>query len=220
MNGGQDLGGMMGFGPINPNPDEPMFHGEWERRVLALSLAMGATGMWNIDASRHSRETIPPANYLSWSYYRIWFEGLEKLLVQKNLVSANELATGKMVQPAITTKNKMVAAHVADALAAGSPASRTPTSTAKYQVGDQVRTINTNTKGHTRLARYLRAHIGEITHVHGTHVFPDTNAHFEGENPKWLYTVKFSAEELWGREKPTNDFVHADLFEPYLGPIK
>ena len=58
MNGAQDLGGMMGFGPIAIEQDEPWFHAEWERRAFGLTLAMGATGSWNIDMSRHAREIL------------------------------------------------------------------------------------------------------------------------------------------------------------------
>ncbi|TIV38086.1 MAG: nitrile hydratase subunit beta, partial [Mesorhizobium sp.] len=31
MNGPQDLGGQMGFGPVAPEKDEPYFHAAWER---------------------------------------------------------------------------------------------------------------------------------------------------------------------------------------------
>ena len=95
MNGAQDLGGMQGFGPVDPEPDEPVFHREWERRVFALTLAMGFTGQWNIDISRHARESLDPAQYLSSSYYQIWLAGLQKLLVRNDLVSREELASGK-----------------------------------------------------------------------------------------------------------------------------
>ena len=92
MNGGQDLGGMHGFGPIAPEADEPVFHAEWERRAFALTLAMGARGEWNLDQSRHARESMPPARYLNASYYEIWLYGLETLLAERGLVSPQELA--------------------------------------------------------------------------------------------------------------------------------
>ena len=97
MNGAHDLGGMHGLGPINPEPEneEPWFHGEWEKRVFAMTLASGMLGQWNIDTSRHARERQNPADYLKHSYYETWLAGLEKLLVESNLVTADELASGK-----------------------------------------------------------------------------------------------------------------------------
>jgi len=91
MDGPQDLGGMHGLGPIDPEKDEPVFHAEWERRVLALTLAMGARGEWNIDMSRHARENRDPLDYLSSSYYEIWLKGLETLLAERDLVTPEEI---------------------------------------------------------------------------------------------------------------------------------
>ncbi len=92
MNGGQDLGGMHGLGPIDIEADEPVFHAEWERRVFALTLAMGARGEWNIDMSRHAREDRDPVDYLSSSYYEIWLKGLEALLSERGLLNPQELS--------------------------------------------------------------------------------------------------------------------------------
>lgn len=92
MNGGQDLGGMHGLGPIDIEADEPVFHAEWERRVFALTLAMGASGEWNIDMSRHARENRDPVDYLSSSYYEIWLKGLEALLSERGLLDPQELS--------------------------------------------------------------------------------------------------------------------------------
>ena len=87
MNGAQDLGGQMGFGRVDAEPDEPWFHADWEKRAFGLTLAMGATGTWNLDTSRHARESLHPAEYLSSSYYEIWAKGLEKLVLQAGLVA-------------------------------------------------------------------------------------------------------------------------------------
>lgn len=91
MNGAHDLGGMHGFGPINPEPDEPVFHAEWERRAFAITLAMGAYGAWNLDMSRYARERMDPAEYLGSSYYEHWLHGLQTLLMEKNLLTEAEL---------------------------------------------------------------------------------------------------------------------------------
>lgn len=220
MNGAQDLGGAMGFGPIDPEPDEPVFHHDWEQRVLALTLAIGFFGQWSIDKGRFTRESLPPARYLSSSYYQIWFAALEKLLLEKNFITDDEVAAGKALTPAKTLKRPAVtAAEIESLLAAGTAYTRTPPGPARFKVGDKVRTRNMHPTGHTRLARYLRNHVGEIATIHGAHVFPDSNAHDRGEDPQWLYSVRFSARELWGDDRNANDHVHADLWEPYLDVV-
>ncbi|HEX9790457.1 MAG TPA: hypothetical protein VGA60_07330 [Kiloniellales bacterium] len=90
MNGVHDLGGMDGHGPIAYEVDEPVFHAEWERRVFAMTIAMGFYGAWNIDSSRHARERTPAAEYLSSSYYEIWLGGLERLLDESGLLPRAE----------------------------------------------------------------------------------------------------------------------------------
>ncbi len=217
MNGAQDLGGMHGFGPVRPEPDEPWFHDAWERRVLALTLAMGATGAWNIDQSRHARESMPPADYLASSYYRIWFEGLTRLLRERGLVSEAELADGVARTPGAPLPRRLVAGQVAATLAAGSPTARTATGPARFAPGDAVRTIVLNPTAHTRLPRYVRGRAGTIVSVHGAHVYPDTHARSADPCPQWLYTVRFDARELWGPDT-TASAVHVDAWEPYLVP--
>ncbi len=95
MNGAHDLGGMDGFGPVDPDPDQPVFHAERERRVFAMTVASGFLGRWNIDMSRHARERMDPAEYLATSYYEHWLHGLETLLAEKGLVTREELAARK-----------------------------------------------------------------------------------------------------------------------------
>lgn len=216
MNGAQDLGGAQGFGPINPEKDEPYFHGEWEKRALALTLAMGATGEWNIDMSRHARETLHPTEYLSKSYYDIWITALEKLMAARKLASREEVARGAMIDPPKPVARKLAADQVAAVLAKGSSCERDATTAAGFKVGDKVRTIAEHPAGHTRLPRYARGKIGVVEFVHGAYVFPDTNAHGEGEQPHWLYTVRFSGKELWGRNADPSLAISVDAWEPYL----
>lgn len=218
MNGPQDLGGQMGFGPVAPEKDEPIFHAAWERRVLALTLAMGATREWNLDMLRHARESLPPAQYLSSSYYEIWLAGLRKLIVARGLVTADELASGKMTTPPKKVAGKLLAENVAVTLAKGGPTTRPATAPPRYKQGDKVRTKNIHPVTHTRLPRYLRGHVGEIVHLHGAHVFPDTNAHGKGEAPQPLYTVRFQARDIWGEARHPRDTISADLWESYLDP--
>jgi len=218
MNGAQDLGGMMGFGPIQIEQDEPWFHAEWERRAFGLTLAMGATGSWNLDMSRHARESLPPAEYLTSSYYEIWTKGVEKLVVAAGLISGEELRLGESRAEPAPIKRVLKAEDVSAVLARGGPAERPIEQPARFAVGDRVRTRNIHPRGHTRLPRYARSRIGVVELVHGAHVFPDTNAHGQGEQPEWLYTVCFSGRELWGQDADATLTVSIDAWESYLEP--
>lgn len=217
MNGVHDMGGMHGMGPIQPEHDEPVFHAHWEARVFAMVRAMGAWGKWNIDASRHQRELIPPAEYLRMSYYEKWLAGLLELLVKNGLVTREEIATGRAsplrlpnAQPALTAEK------MALFTAKGSPANRAPGAAPGFEPGNIIRTRNIHPAGHTRLPRYARAKRGVIDRVHGAFVFPDTNAVFQGENPQYLYSVRFCARELWGEQAAARDCVYIDLWESYF----
>ncbi|MGE0237715.1 MAG: nitrile hydratase subunit beta [Parvibaculaceae bacterium] len=218
MNGPHDLGGRMGFGPVGPETNEPVFHAEWERRAMALASCMDSTGEWTLDMSRHANERIPPTEYLAMSYYEIWMAGLVDLMTTAGLVTRDEIAAGRMLTPAKKVKGKLLAEELPAILAQGDPATRPQAGRPRYAHGDKVRTRNMHPEGHTRLPLYLRGHVGEITGLHGTHVFPDSNAHGTGENPQPLYTVKFSAREIWGATRHPRDTISADLWEPYLEP--
>jgi nitrile hydratase len=215
MNGVQDMGGLECFGPIDTSPDE-LFHADWEKQVLGLALAMGATGTWNLDQSRFSRESIEPSEYLSIGYYRIWLEALESLLLQNELISTEELASGKPIDQSKAIKRVLMAADVAQTLRRGGPTNREVTTTPSYNVGDKVKVRNIHRSTHTRLPGYIRNHTGVIHYVHDAHVYPDSNALGQGENPQWLYNVKFTARELWGELRNDQDVVHVDCWEPYL----
>jgi len=218
MNGGQDLGGMMGFGEINPEADEPAFHAEWEKRIFALTLASGAAGKWNIDMSRQARESLPVLQYLGSSYYQIWLEGLTRLLVEKRLLNPDELREGKSLDDPAAIARVLKAEEVVPALLRGGPVDRETDTQPAFNVGDVVRTINIHPKGHTRLPRYVRGRKGLVEYINGCHVFPDSNARGDGENPEWLYNVRFTAGEIWGEDQSDRDLIHLDLWEPYLEP--
>jgi nitrile hydratase subunit beta len=216
VNGPQDLGGQMGHGPVWPDPDQPLFHAPWERRALALVLAMGATGTWTIDANRHARESLPPAAYLNISYYEIWIRALINLLLAHQLVTREEIDTGWSLVPGKAVKRVLKAADVADVLARGSPYDRPCSQPPVYRPGDRVTCRNDHVPTHTRMPRYVRGVTGEIVENHGSFVLPDTNAHGKGENPTWCYAVRFTAEALWGQGADPRSEVMVDLWEPYL----
>lgn len=218
MNGPQDLGGQMGFGPVAPEPNEPVFHGDWERRALGVTLTAGAMGHWNIDESRHARESLRPADYYSSSYYEIWIKALEVLLRRHGFVTADELAGGTALSKGAEPKRRLAAADVPAALARGGPCNRPVGTPAKFKAGDRVRTKNFNPTGHTRLPRYARAKVGTVDAVREGFVLPDTNAHGKGENPEWVYTVVFDGQEIWGEGADPTLTVSIDAWESYLEP--
>jgi nitrile hydratase subunit beta len=216
MNGAHDLGGMMGFGPVAAEPEGVLFHADWEKRVLALALALGSLGEWNIDMSRHARESLHPADYLTASYYEIWVKGLEKLLVSRGLATRDEIAAGSALHPPKPTGPPLDAPDLAPTLAKGTPYDRPPEAPARFSVGEAVRTRNINPTGHTRLPRYARDKRGRIDRVYGVYVFADANAQGLGTRPQWLYCVRFSGAELWGREGDPALDVSIDAWESYL----
>jgi nitrile hydratase beta subunit len=202
-----DLGGRPGFGPVVPEDENPVFHHPWEPRVLALTLAMGATGCWNTDMARAARETLP--DYLDLSYYEIWLGGLEKLLVATGLVGADELAAGRALHPAKPVARILKADRVAAQLAKGSPTERAPAAPARFSVGQRVATRRAPVDQHTRMPAYLRGRTGTVERVLGPHVFADSQARGLGEDPQWLYTVVF--------DEPGHR-VSFDAWQPYLEP--
>lgn len=216
MNGGQDLGGVHGFGPVVAERDEPWFHAAWERHAFALTLGLGFLGRWNIDMSRYYRENRSPADYYNSSYYALWFKALEKLVVDRGLVSAEEVRTGKVLglrDPALAPPGPQRAREL---LAIGTSAAVDEDIPARFSVGQRVRVKNLHPAGHTRMPRYCRGRTGTIELDHGVYVFPDTHAMGQGKCPQHCYNVCFSAEELWGRPGP--DTVRIDLWDDYLEP--
>ncbi len=215
MNGVHDMGGMQGFGKVEPETDEPVFHAPWEGRALAMNRAMGALGLWNIDIGRFSRESLPPAVYLGSSYYRKWILGLEDLVVRYGLVGEDELAAGQALHPPAPVKPKLSAKEAPKLLSRGS-FDRPAPAPARFKAGDRVRMKNMHPAGHTRLPRYVRGHVGVIECVRGCHVFPDAVVAGRGEDPHWLYTIVFDGHELWGENGDPTLKVSVEAWEPYL----
>ena len=225
MSGVHDMGGRRDFGPINAEANEPLFHAAWEKRALGLTLAMGATGQWNIDISRAARESLPEATYLSSSYYRIWILGLEKLMLARGLVDEDELREGRCITAAKPVARVLREADVAPTLARGAPTLRDATTLPRFAVGDCVRAMpvlsSALSSSHTRLPRYVHGHVGVVQHVHGAHVYADRHALPRAQagfddRPEWLYTVAFDGRSLWGAGAEAGTQVSVDAWEPYL----
>lgn len=223
MNGVHDMGGMQGFGRVMPEANEPLFHAPWESRAMAVTVAMGASGQWNIDLARSARESLPPAIYLTSSYYEIWIRALEQLTLERGMVTASELSSGQMQDPPRPVARVLKLDTVDAALAAGSPTLRETGSPARFAIGQIVRARNIHPQGHTRLPRYVRGHTGKVVLVHGAHVYPDSHVERAvppfNTNAEWLYTVVFDGPELWGDDADPQVQVSVDAWEPYLEAV-
>jgi nitrile hydratase beta subunit len=217
MNGVHDLGGMHGFGKVEPEPNEPPFHAPWEGRVLAMQRAMRFTRAWNIDMSRDAQERLPAGVYLSASYYQRWALGIERNALERGLIDADEIAAGRALRPGKPVK-RMRKDDLGQAFTRGSFSRPTGTQ-ARFEPGDRVRAKNINPPSHTRLPRYARGHVGVVEAVRGCHVFPDSVTTGGGEHPEWLYTVVFNGRELWGENADPTLKVSIEAFEPYLDPL-
>jgi nitrile hydratase subunit beta len=218
MSGPHDVGGQTRFGPVAPEPNEPPFHADWEKRALGLVICSGAMGAWTIDESRRARESLPPDVYYASSYYEIWIRGLEILLKRHGFISDLDIAARAPVDAAPAPRRVLKAADARAAMARGGPCNRPVPAAPRFSAGQRVRTRDFDPEHHTRLPRYARGKTGVIEAVRDGYVLPDTNAHGYGENPEWVYTVAFDARELWGGEADPTLTVSIDAWENYLEP--
>lgn len=216
MNGVHDMGGQHGMGPVEYEKDEPVFHAPWEGRVYALSRAMRAWRKWSLDTDRHAIELFPPVDYLRMSYYERWFHRLVAQVVRYGLVSKEEMESGKADPASPKATPALSLATSSRWLTRGIPSSDDPKVRPVFEVGQRVRTRNINPTGHTRLPRYARGKTGVIVGDHGVYIFPDTNAHSQGEKRQHVYSVRFAARELWGTDASPRDSVYLDMWDDYL----
>ena len=218
MNGIHDMGGMDGFGPVDPVEAGSVFHEAWEGDVMAISRVMGSIGAWNIDQGRYGIEVLPPHLYLT-SYYRRWLERFERAIVAYGYADADEIAAGHSLRPGKTPpRGKFTLADIHRITRRGT-FTRPETSPARFAAGDRVLARNMHPRSHTRLPRYVRGHVGVVERLHGCHVYPDTEAMGQGENPQWLYTVQFDGRDLWGADADPTLKVSVEAFEPYLDRV-
>ena len=208
MNGIHDLGGMHGFGPVIPEPDEPVFHANWERRVFGIAAAISVGVGRNTDAFRHAIERMEPERYLATSYYEHWLHAIETRLLEGGLITRAELGDACVVSDSILERRGSTGSR---------PARERSRRRARFKLRDKVVARNLNPIGHTRLPRYARGKPGVIVRDLGVFAFPDTHAHDTGLNPQHCYTVSFRARDLWGLRASARDRVYLDLWEDYLG---
>jgi len=222
MNGVHDIGGTDGFGVVRPELNEPVFHERWESRVFAMNIIGAGRPPSPIDAARHRLERLDPIRYLTSSYYERWLAAVENAILEAGTLTRDEIEAKIQefaADPSLAIPRRedpAFAEGMRSALRAGQPVARQIRQKPRFAVGDRIMTRNLNPHGHTRLPRYARGKRGVVTHHHGAHVFPDTNAHGLGENPQHLYSVRLLARELWGDGAESNESVFIDLWESYL----
>jgi nitrile hydratase beta subunit len=209
---------MQDMGAVQREKNEPVFHQRWEGRVWGMMWLGSAWGKWNLDAMRHAIERIPPADYLRMSYYEKWLAALVDLVTGRGLVTRAELESGKPAAGSAKATPPVKAEGVPALIARGNPVKRDVAVAARFQVGQRVRGRNINPVTHTRLPRYARGKIGTVERDHGVFLFADSNAHFQGEKPQHLYSVRFAARELWGEQAAPRDAVYVNLWDDHLEP--
>jgi nitrile hydratase subunit beta len=204
MDGVHDLGGRAGFGPVVVEPDEPVFHEPWERRVFGMT-ANVLVGPVPTGSFRHSIERMDPLHYLGSSYFEHWLTGLATLLVDRGLVSIDELEPEGLEFPLgrPVTSSPILGPD----RASGEP---------RLAVGDRVRVRNVQSAGHTRCPGYVRGHEGVVVAHDGLEAIPERSAHTDEDVPEHAYRVRFEAAELWGEVAEAGTAVHVDLMEHYL----
>ncbi len=224
MDGIHDMGGMHGFGPIILEENEPLFHHEWEKRVLGMGVAIPVPVP---GGSRNNIENMDPAHYLASTYYEKWLHSRIRGLIDAGAMTSDELETRVALfreKPDAETPVHPNPDGVRAKFARRRPASSTPSRVdvlPQFQGGDRVRARNIHPEGHTRLPRYVRGKTGTITRYYGIHSLQD--AELPGgcvrrEQP--LYAVRFESRDLWGESAEAEDAVYLDMWEGYLTPAQ
>jgi nitrile hydratase beta subunit len=219
MNGAHDMGGMQSFGPIRPEKNEPVFHAGWEGRISVIWSAIGTWRKWNTDFGRQTRESIPAPEYLTLDYFQRRYVQVVELLVATGMITRSELASGRPARGAQKAVPALTADKVAAWFANGNPKRRTVEVAPQFRVGQRVRSRNINPPTHTRLPRYARGKLGVVERDHGVFVFPDSNAQGLGEKPQHVYSVLFTARELWGDQATATDTVVLNMWDDYLEAV-
>jgi len=217
MDGIHDLGGKLGYGSVDVSEPEEPFHHDFEGRMWAMSRIAKAPDI-NIDWWRHVRELIQEDDYLNRPYFDSWAQTTMATMIDSKVFTAEELASGISVTPPLADVPVVDYQGVLEQNAEIAFDFSRPVATAPaFTVGQTVVTSAKGHSGHTRLPEYARDKTGVIHSYHRAHCFPDDYA--KGvETAQHLYTVAFTATELWGDDANPNDHVTLELWESYLAP--
>ena len=217
-----DMGGRPDIRRLDIMLSDLKFKEDWEKDVFAITLALGFSGLWNLDRSRYARESLEPTDYLQFTYFEKWLAGLINLLGENGIIKDGKESGDNFKKSSFRV---LEAKNVKKLLHMGGPTKRDSTTEKKFNLGEtvSVRTNNSNTKvekGHTRLPDYVKGRSGKVIAYHGSHVLPDANAHFLGESPEALYSVEFKSQDLWDKCEHVKDTVVVDLWESYIEKFK
>jgi nitrile hydratase subunit beta len=215
MDGIHDLGGRQGFGPVDVDEPEEVFHEAWEGRVWGIVKAMRRLPDWNIDWFRHCRELIDPVDYLTRPYFDQWAQTYAAMLVNSGVATVEEVASGRSQSAISGLEPPMPPEAVEQAKSKPMHFNRESVAEPALAVGNVIRARPHGATGHTRLPAYVRGRRGVIEAWHGAHVHPDAKAHGQ-DRAEPLYTVAFDAAELWPEAVGRHDRVFLDLWESYL----
>jgi len=211
MNTIHDMGGMTGLGELGYEPNEPVFHEEWEGRVHAMISALRTFRRTEI-------ESIPAADYLSMSYYERWLVMLENQLVANGYASLEEIETGEPSAGFIVRTPELTPAEAAQRPFVPRRSERDIEISPRFAVGDAVRGWNINPATHTRMPRYTRGRTGVVERDRGVFDLPDNEELGLDPSPQHVYLIRFTARELWGEGAPARDSLYIDMWEDYLEP--
>lgn len=217
MDGIADMGGTGGWGPTHPpREDEPVFEEPWQGRAFALTLLSIRVSGRNVDAFRHAQERLGRAAYLDDGYFGRWLNAAELMLTDSAILAptaldarARNLLGEHVAEPPVPEPARPDYAPTAEG------SLRSVDVPPAFAVGERVRAKDMSPPGHTRLPGYVRGHTGVVDLIQPAALLPDTNAHFLGENPQHVYSVRFDSRELWGADAEPFG-VTAELYESYL----
>jgi len=217
VNSIHDLGGMDNVGALHVEANEPVFHHDWERKVFGFALALIGSRYFGLDEVRHAVERMPPADYLLAPYYETWLYGMTSLLLEKNVLTREELAAGRSLRPDDGKLLPQFPPAMAEYIMNHPIPTQVDANVApRFRPGDAVVARKFHPVGHTRLPRYARGKRGIVEEDYGIFPFSDTVAHGGPDRPQHVYSVCFTARELWGDDAPAGDGVSMDLFDEYL----
>lgn len=221
MNGIHDMGGMHGFGPVEREENEPVFHHPWEGRVFGISRAMPVPIP---GGSRNNIEQMDPIHYLTSSYYEKWLHSRIKGLIDAGVLTEAELEERTVFyrhHPEAPVPRRQDPERVQQVLT-GLRTHRSPCCDVDLQptfrLGDAVRVRNMHPPGHTRLPRYVRGKRGVVARFYGFHALQDALPPGVEAPPQPVYAVRFDAQELWGESAEAHSVVYLDMWESYLEP--
>jgi len=201
MDGIHDMGGRQGFGPVRFTRDARPFHARWEVRANSLYALAVQRGLFNMDEYRYAIERMDPRHYLTASYYERSLTGLATLLVEKSLMTSDEL-------------DGRAGGHV-PLSGPGVPGRGNAAARESFQPGDRVRVRGDHVSGHVRMPGYIRGKIGVVVSESPAYPFPDAHAHGIDADDEPTYDVRFRTEDLWP-DSADRALVHVAVFQSYL----